>query len=263
MINGTLTKMQVALDETVRYNLKLESMVLMNELIGREIAIRHTGIINCASCGVVTKKSFGQGFCYTCFVKAPEASECVIRPELCRAHLGEGRDVEWEQRNHNQPHIVYLALTDVVKVGVTRVEQVPTRWIDQGAYQAIRLAETQNRYQAGVIEVALKSFFSDKTNWRKMLKNENDMSIDLVEEKWRLEEQLPSDISDFITEEDEVITINYPVLSYPEKLNSLSFDKDLIVSGKLNGIKGQYLLFEGDRVLNLRKHTGYEIELSF
>lgn len=263
MINGTLTKMQVALDETVRYNLKLESTVFMNELIGQEISIRHTGIINCASCGVVTKKSFGQGFCYTCFIKAPEASECILRPELCRAHLGEGRDVAWEQRNHNQPHIVYLALTDVVKVGVTRAEQVPTRWIDQGAYQAIRLAETQNRYQAGVIEVALKSFFSDKTNWRKMLRNENDMSIDLVEEKWRLDEQLPSDISDFITENDEVITINYPVLSYPEKLNSLSFDKDLVVSGRLNGIKGQYLIFEGDRVLNLRKHTGYEVELSF
>jgi len=263
MIKGTLSKMRVALEETVRYDLMLESSVLMNELIGSEIMLRHTGVINCASCGVVTKKSFGQGFCYNCFVKAPEAAECILRPELCRAHLGEGRDVEWEQRNHNQPHIVYLALTDVVKVGVTRAEQVPTRWIDQGAYQAVRLAETQNRYQAGVIEVALKSFFSDKTNWRKMLRNENDNSIDLVEEKWRLEEQLPSDISDFITDDDEVITINYPVLSYPEKLNSLSFDKDITVQGKLNGIKGQYLIFEGDRVLNLRKHTGYEVELSY
>jgi hypothetical protein len=123
------------------------------------------------------------------------------------------------------------------------------------------LAETSNRYEAGVIEVALKSFFTDKTNWRKMLRNEIDTSIDLVEEKWRLEEALPADIVDFFSENDELITISYPVQQYPEKLNSLSFDKTPSVTGKLQGIKGQYLLFDNDRVLNIRKHTGYEIEL--
>jgi hypothetical protein len=261
MAKGNLTKMHAALGDVVEYTLSLDTRVAMNDLIGKEIELTFTGIINCCSCGKVTKKAFGQGFCYDCFRNAPEAAECIIRTELCRAHLGEGRDVEWEERNHNQPHVVYLALSDVIKIGVTRSTQIPTRWIDQGAYQAVRLAETSNRYEAGVIEVALKSFFTDKTNWRKMLRNEIDTSIDLVDEKWRLEEVLPADIVDFFSENDELITISYPVQQYPEKLNSLSFDKTPSVTGKLNGIKGQYLLFDNDRVLNIRKHTGYEIEL--
>jgi hypothetical protein len=255
--------------EKVNYSLRLFSPekevlheVAMNPLIGKQISLKFSGKINCISCGAVTKKSFGQGFCYKCFVSAPEASECVLKPELCRAHLNEGRDVEWEQANHNQPHFVYLAVSDVVKVGITRSTQIPTRWIDQGAVYAIRLAEVPNRYTAGVIEVALKEQFTDRTNWRKMLKNEIDEDIDLVETKWELEELLPNDLSDFMTEDDEVIHLDYPVLSYPKKVKSLSFDKESIISGKLLGIKGQYLLLDDDRVLNLRKHNGYEISLS-
>ena len=263
MIKGNISKMRSNLSEPIEYSLTLEEHVELNPLIGKDIQFRYTGIIHCVACGVVTKKSFGQGFCYKCFINAPEAAECIIRPELCRAHLGEGRDIEWEQKNHNQPHVVYLALTDTVKVGVTRKDQVPTRWIDQGAYQAIIFAETPNRYQAGVIEVALKSFFTDKTNWRNMLKNENDMSIDLVDEKWQIEAQLPTDITDYITDDETVFTLNYPVLTYPTKLISMSFDKDTTVEGKLLGIKGQYLLFDNDRVINLRKHSGYEVEFFF
>jgi hypothetical protein len=156
---------------------------------------------------------------------------------------------------------VYLAASDIVKVGVTRITQVPTRWIDQGASSAIRLAETPNRYEAGVLEVALKDFFSDKTNWQRMLKNEIDHSIDLVEEKWNLHDQLPSDLTRFFSENDEVITLNYPVDEYPVKVSSQSFDKTPIVQGKLVGIKGQYLIFEGGHVINIRKHTGYTVEL--
>ncbi|GAA0875823.1 DUF2797 domain-containing protein [Wandonia haliotis] len=263
MVKGDLRKMTVQHGEPIQYTMAFDTGVNMNELLGNEILLKHTGIIHCSSCGAVTKKSFGQGFCYKCFINAPESSECIIRPELCRAHLGEGRDVEWEQRNHNQPHVVYLALTDQVKVGVTRSQQVPVRWIDQGAYQAIRLAETPNRYEAGRIEVALKSFYTDKTNWRNMLKNVNDESVDLIEEKWRLEEMLPSDISSFISDDDEVMTFEYPVLQYPEKIKSVSFDKEEEIRGVLQGVKGQYLLLNDDRVLNIRKHTGYEIELFF
>jgi hypothetical protein len=175
--------------------------------------------------------------------------------------LGEGRDPEWEERNHNTPHIVYLAATDSVKVGVTRITQIPTRWIDQGASSAIRLAETPNRYEAGRLEVALKDFFADKTNWQRMLKNEIDESIDLVDEKWSLHDQLPADLTQFFTENDEVIALNYPVLEFPEKVKSLSFDKTAQISGKLMGVKGQYLLFEGGEVLNIRKHTGYYVTL--
>jgi hypothetical protein len=261
MASGNLRKMTVSKEETIRYDLVLDEKIRVNSLVGKVISLNWSGVITCTACQKNTKKSFGDGFCYTCFISAPEAAECTIRPELCRAHLGEGRDPEWEERNHNTPHIVYLAATDIVKVGVTRITQVPTRWIDQGASSAIRLAETPNRYEAGRLEVALKDFFADKTNWQRMLKNEIDESIDLVEEKWTLHDQLPADLTQFFTENDEVIALNYPVLEFPEKVKSLSFEKTAHISGKLMGVKGQYLLFEGGEVLNIRKHTGYFVTL--
>jgi hypothetical protein len=259
MMEGQLHRMMVSLADTVCYKLKMSELVTMNNYLNRKIKFSFSGIITCVSCGKRTKTSFNQGFCYDCFRSAPESAECIIRPELCRAHLGEGRDLEWEERNHNQRHFVYLASTDTVKVGVTRTTQVPTRWIDQGAHQAIILAETPNRYQAGVLEVALKSYFTDKTNWRKMLRNELDTSIDLVEEKWKLDELLPSDLTQFFADNDEVTTINYPVLQFPDKIKTVSFDKEPTIEGMLLGIKGQYLLLDGDRVLNIRKHTGYHV----
>lgn len=261
-MKGHLHKMHVSLEEQVQYTLKWDKEIVMNDFIGKPLSLKFEGVINCTSCGKRTKNSFGQGFCYPCFTSAPEAAECIIRPELCRAHLGEGRDVEWEEKHHNQPHVVYLAASDVVKVGVTRDTNIPNRWIDQGAMSAIRLAETPNRYEAGILEVALKDMFTDKTNWRKMLKNEFDENIDLEEEKWTLHEQLPSDLTEYFSENDEILEINYPVLEFPEKVKSLSFDKVPYVEGILKGIKGQYLLFDDDRVLNIRKHTGYEIEIN-
>lgn len=247
----------------VEYRLLLSGEELfVNSLIGQSISIQHTGAIFCAACGAKIKKTFQDGLCFKCFQNAPEASECILRPELCRAHLGEGRDIEWEQIHHNQPHIVYLAASDTVKVGVTRNTQIPFRWIDQGAAAAIRLAETPNRYEAGKLEVALKSIFTDKTNWQRMLRNEIDESIDLEEEKWSLHEQLPSDLTEFFSEDDEIFHIQYPVIQYPERIKSISLDKTPFVRGKLTGIKGQYLIFEDGSVMNVRKHTGYEVKIS-
>ncbi len=262
MAQGNLSKMSAQLGNQIEYYLKLSEKVHMNEYIGKSIRLEWNGQINCCSCGKITKKSFGQGFCYTCFISAPESAECILRPELCRAHLGEGRDPEWEEKHHNQPHIVYLAASSAVKVGITRVQQIPTRWIDQGATSAIRLAEVPNRYEAGRIEIALKEFFTDKTHWQKMLKNDIDESIDLVEEKWSLEEHLPNDILDYFSENDEIIDLNYPVLEYPSKVKSRSFEKTPIVEGVLKGIKGQYLIFEGGEVFNVRTHTGYYVEIN-
>lgn len=261
MAVGNLTKMRVSLHDQVLYRLMLSDEVIMNDFIGQEIHLEWYGIINCQKCGKKTNKSFGQGFCYPCFTTAPESAECIIRPELCRAHLGEGRDPEWEEKHHNKPHIVYLAASSAVKVGITRLDQVPTRWIDQGASSAIILAEVPNRYEAGRIEVALKDFFTDKTHWQKMLKNDIDESIDLEDEKWGLEDQLPADIMNFFSENDDIINLNYPVLSYPEKVKSMSFDKTPTIKGKLAGIKGQYLIFDDGSVLNIRKHTGYYVEV--
>lgn len=261
-MKGQLHKMYSELNDTVDYFLQFEAEKLhVNSLIGKEIEIRFEGEIHCISCAKQIPKVFGQGFCYPCFISSPQAAECIIRPELCRAHLGEGRDVAWEEAHHNQPHVVYLAASDIVKVGVTRQTQVPTRWIDQGASSAIIVAETPNRYLAGMLEVAMKEHFSDKTNWQRMLKNMQDDSIDLVAEKWSMEESLPSDLLDYFSENDEVVTLNFPVISYPEKVKSLSLDKDKLIQGRLAGIKGQYIIFDDGRVLNIRKHEGYVVEL--
>lgn len=257
-----IQKMSVSIDSVVQYYLKLDETIRMNDWIGKNIKLTWNGDIFCTSCQKKTKKSFGEGFCYPCFISAPEATECNLRPELCRAHLGEGRNVDWEEKNHNQKHIVYLAASDKVKVGVTRITQIPTRWIDQGASSAIRLAETPNRYEAGILEVALKEFFTDKTNWQRMLKNELDETIDLVEEKWNIHDQLPSDLIKYFTEDDEIISINYPVIKFPTKISSMSFDTTPIIEGILMGIKGQYLIFEGGKVINIRKHTGYNITVN-
>lgn len=262
MIKGIVQKMTVQLNEQVSYQLNLSEPIAMNELIGSTIRMEWTGGIFCCNCGKQTKTSFGQGFCYPCFQSAPQAAPCIIRPELCRAHLGEGRDIEWEEKHHNQPHIVYLAASDTVKVGVTRFDQQLTRWIDQGASQAIIVAVTPNRYTAGLIEVALKEYMTDKTNWQRMLKNELDDSIDLLEEKGKIEDLLTFDLRDFIAADDTVLKLNYPVMRYPNKVKSVGFDKTPIIEGELVGIKGQYLIFSDDRVVNIRKHTSYEIGFS-
>jgi hypothetical protein len=177
--------------------------------------------------------------------------------------LGIGRDPLWEEKHHNQPHIVYLAATDVVKVGVTRATQLPTRWIDQGASSAIILAETPNRYEAGKLEVELKAFYTDKTNYRKMIQNEIDEKIDLIEEKWQTIEQLPSDLQTYVSENDSIIELNYPVLKFPKSVTVLNLEKTPLVKGTLVGIKGQYLLFDNDLALNVRRHTGYDIEFTY
>ena len=257
----TLEKMHTKHEETIQYFLPIPSeSVCLNDFIGKEIQLQWKGIITCRTCSKKTKKSFGEGFCFSCFSNAAEASPCILHPELCEAHLGKGRDIEYEIKNHLQPHYVYLAATDIVKVGVTRATQVPTRWIDQGANSAIILAEVPNRYLAGVIEVALKDFYADKTNWQNMLRNMQDESIDLIEEKWQVCDELPADLAQYWLENDEILTFNYPVLAYPNKVQSMTFDKEATISGKLVGIRGQYLFFDEQKVINLRRHTGYEIE---
>ncbi|MBT5954193.1 DUF2797 domain-containing protein [bacterium] len=243
-----------------------EKIVSINSLIGKNIEISFTNNIFCCDCGKKTKKSFGQGFCYPCFIKSPFNAECIIRPELCKAHLREGRDVDWEIKNHIQPHIVYLAWSSHYKVGVTRQTQVPTRWIDQGAYLAAPVAECPNRYLAGCVEVALKEHFSDKTSWQKMLKFEPDMFLNtqsFLEKHNEVIEKLPSELSKYsVKDTPPVLSISYPVHHQLTKVKSQRLDKVPVISGKLMGIKGQYLIFDSDNVFNVRSHTGYEVNLN-
>jgi Protein of unknown function (DUF2797) len=257
-----LTKMRTSLKDqsnVVQYTLPdEENPIGVNDLVGQHIRMKFSGKTQCMNCGNF-KKLFAQGFCYDCFTSAPSASPCIINPELCEGHLGGGRDPEWEKAHHVQPHIVYLAVASALKIGVTRDTQVPTRWIDQGASFAIKVAEVPYRKLAGDIEVALKGTFTDKTNWRAMLKNEIG-DFELEDEKWQIEELLPADLAEYMTEDDAICVINYPVIEFPEKVKSVGFDKQEIVEGKLLGVKGQYFLLDDNRVINIRKHEGYYVE---
>ena len=260
--NGTLLKMETKLANPIEYELPIgDELVYMNHLIGKYIAFKWLKEIYCVVCRRKTNKSFAQGFCYPCFLNAPETSECIFRPELCRAQDGVARDMEWAENHCLQDHIVYLAISSGVKVGVTRSGQIPTRWIDQGAWQAIKLAKTPNRYTAGLIEVVLKEHMSDRTHWQRMLKNQLIEGVDLTATKKEMIAHLPSELQNYINEENDITEINYPVNEYPEKVKSLSFDKLEEITGRLWGVKGQYLIFDDGTVLNMRKHTGYMVEL--
>ena len=255
--------MKSELSETVKYSLPIgEKELEMNDFLGKEISLEYMGEIHCIKCGRKINKSFSQGFCYPCFTTAPETEECVLRPELCLAHEGKARDMEYAERSCLTEQVVYLSVTSGLKVGVTRGSQVPTRWIDQGATSAIELSRTPNRYTAGLVEVALKAHMKDKTYWRAMLKNETSFAGDLLEEKNRAIKLLSPELAEFRSESDQITEIQYPVLRYPEKVASLNFDKESMVKGVLSGIKGQYLIFNDDRVINIRKFGGYLVKMS-
>ena len=263
-IVGNLLKMRTELQSTVLYTLNLnEEKIFLNDLIGQKIGLKWLNEIECISCGNKTIKSFAQGFCYPCFVSVPEAAPCIIRPELCEAHKGIARDLEWSEKNCLTDHIVYLALTSGLKVGVTRSSQIPTRWMDQGAVRAIKFAKTPNRHIAGLIETDLKKHVADKTSWQKMLKNDVDLTINLIEEKYRIKLLLKDDKKDLFIEDDIITEINYPVDQYPTKVKSINLEKILEFEKVLVGIKGQYLLFEDETVINIRKYNGYKVEFSF
>lgn len=258
---GVLTKMQTEFGNPIQYYLVFEDNFLnVNQLLGKPMEINFVGF-QCLNCGK-KKKIFRQGFCYDCFYSSPAVGDWIMKPELSTAHLGiQDRDLAYEEKVQLQPHIVYLALSSEVKVGVTRKTQIPTRWIDQGASQAIAIVEVPNRYLAGITEVALKNHYADKTNWRKMLTNSFE-TIDLVAERLKVEHLIPTEVQEyFYNQIIELYEMKYPVLEYPTKVTSLSLDKTPNFQGKLMGIKGQYLLFESGIVFNIRSSEGYIVKI--
>jgi hypothetical protein len=260
---GTLRKMKVDADGEIRYwlNLDKEAVLELNPLIGKELDLEWTGRINCINCGRSIKKTYGQGFCYPCYMESPQAAPCIMRPELCEAHLGNGRDVEWEMEHHNQPHIVYLAQTSGIKVGVTRKTQVPTRWIDQGAWRTVPIAEVPYRQLAGLMEVELKQYISDRTDWRKMLTDERDTD-DLLSIRNNLISFLPPSMATYAIPDAAITELSYPVPEYPQKVSAIKLEDEKRIRAMLTGIRGQYLYFDGNKVINLRKYSGFEIVAS-
>ncbi len=260
--NGNLHKMRTENTSPVQYSLHLDGdELILNNFLNKPFEIEFTGEINCVKCGQLTKKSFAQGFCYPCFISAPETEECVLRPELCRAHEGLARDMEYAKTHCLIDQYVYLSLTSNIKVGVTRNTQIPTRWIDQGAEQAIILAKTPNRYLAGRIEVALKEKLNDKTNWRNMLTGKVTDTRSLIEVKKQIIEEIDPEFEDFIEWDDKIYSFDYPVLKLPQKVISHNLDKESKIGGILTGIKGQYLMFDERMVINIRKYSGYKVRI--
>ncbi|MCF1192937.1 DUF2797 domain-containing protein [Mangrovimonas sp. AS39] len=257
---GVLTKMETEFLNPIQYYLVFENdFINMNQLLGKTITIQFVKY-QCLNCGL-DKPIYRQGFCKSCFFEVPQAADWVMKPELSKAHLDqEERDLAYEKKVQLQPHIVYLANSSSVKVGVTRKTQVPTRWIDQGAHEAIEIVEVPNRYLAGITEVALKEHVSDKTNWRTMLKNDV-VDENLVEWSERLKEFIPEEAKEYYIENNTETELDFPVSKYPAKPISLNIEKQKSFEGKLVGVKGQYLIFEDDTVFNVRSNEGLVVAI--
>ncbi len=269
LAQGTLRKMQARLGQPVSYSLSLgDNQVELNPYQERTIRLLYTGLIHCVHCGRKTTKSFNQGYCYPCFQKLAQCDSCIIHPERCHFDRGTCREPWWGERYCMQDHIVYLANSSGLKVGITRATQIPTRWIDQGATQALAILRVRNRLQSGTLEDMFKQFVADKTNWREMLKGDA-LQLDMHAEAKRLLQECSVQIKEMeerfgffaisVLNGIDSVEIQYPVIRYPEKINSFNFDKTPVVEGTLLGIKGQYLLLDTG-VVNMRSFSGYEIQ---
>lgn len=265
---GQLQKMRGSLSQPVAYALPLDAeQIPLNPLLGSRIQLRFTGEIHCIHCGRATRKSFNQGYCYPCFQRLAQCDSCIVKPELCHYFEGTCREPDWADQHCMQDHIVYLANSSGVKVGITRGTQIPTRWIDQGAVQALPIMRVSNRLQSGLVEVMFAQHVADKTNWRAMLKGQVD-TLDLIAERDRLLQECDSELQALqarfglqaiqLIDDAEVVGIDYPVLEYPAKVVSLNPEKAPLVEGTLLGIKGQYLILDTG-VINIRKYTAYQV----
>jgi hypothetical protein len=269
---GNVRKMKSVLDQTVHYSLPVgDTRVELNALIGQRIKLTYAGVINCVACGRKSNKSFNQGYCFPCFRGLAQCDSCIMSPEKCHFHVGTCREPDWGEQNCMIDHFVYLANTSALKVGITRHSQIPTRWVDQGAVQALPIARVSSRRLSGLLEVAIGQSVADKTAWQTMLKGQPE-TIDLYAARDSLLAQYQETIVALQTEfgvqalqtlpEAEVVEITYPVSTYPDKVKALNFDKQAVVEGQLVGIKGQYLILDCG-VLNIRKFGGYHLQLEY
>jgi hypothetical protein len=168
-----------------------------------------------------------------------------------------------------QSHFIYLANASGLKVGITRGTNIPNRWIDQGAAQALPILQVNNRYMSGLVEVIFKKEVADKTNWRKMLQAEPEF-INLAEIRDQLLLKLQPELAQLQSQFDpnalsylpecETLQFHYPVLQYPTTIRKADFNESGVLKANLMGIKGQYLIFD-QGVLNTRNLAGHQISL--
>ncbi|MDP9521661.1 DUF2797 domain-containing protein [Pseudomonas putida] len=269
LARGSLSKMAVSLQApVVQYSFRLDdTQVPVNPLIGQRLRLEYLGAIHCSHCGKRTKTSFSQGYCYPCMTKLAQCDVCIMAPEKCHYDAGTCREPSWGEQFCMTDHVVYLANSSGIKVGITRATQLPTRWLDQGASQALPIMRVATRQQSGLVEDVLRSQVPDRTNWRALLKGDAEV-LDLP----AIREQIFDACADRLRElhgrfglqaiqplpDAEVVQMNYPVEAYPKKIVSFNLDKDPVAEGTLLGIKGQYLIFDTG-VINIRKYTAYQL----
>lgn len=268
---GAVRKMKTQLADIVRYTMLLgDQEVPVNDLLGQQLQLDFNGLINCIHCDRKINKSFNQGYCYPCFKRLAQCDSCIVSPEKCHYAAGTCREPQWGEQHCLVDHVVYLANTSGVKVGITRGSQVPTRWMDQGATQARPIFRVSTRLYSGLVETLFKSHIADKTNWQAMLKGDAE-PCDFEQTRQHLMRECADEL-DALGQEFgiEAITelasepdthIKYPVLQHPTKVSSFNLDKTPSVGGTLMGIKGQYLIFDSG-VINMRKYGGYHVSLS-
>ncbi|MFI4937877.1 MAG: DUF2797 domain-containing protein [Candidatus Berkiellales bacterium] len=268
---GRLSKMVVTATTPVTYELPLgNEKVPLNPFLGKTLKLTFTHKITCMGCDRPIKKSYQDGYCFPCTQTLARSDLCILKPERCHFHLGTCREPEWGLTHCMIPHVVYLANTSGIKVGITRQNQLPIRWLDQGAVAALPLLIVPTRRISGLVECVIGKYISDKTNWRQMLMGQEEV-VDLIQHANDLQQKLQTDLADIynefgknavqLNEPLSITRFTYPVLSFPQKITSLSFDKTPEIEGTLLGIKGQYLMFD-QGVINIRRHSGYEVEIS-
>lgn len=266
-LRGVLRKMKTVLADPVGYRLPVgDECFAVDERIGGTLSLAFTGNIFCIACGRKTARSFARGYCFPCFKSLAECDLCVMRPHTCHYHLGTCRDESWGDRHCMREHYVYIANSSALKVGITRSSRIPTRWIDQGASEAIGVFKVKSRLHSGLLESTLAKHLSDRTDWRKMLKGDP-APVDLRAAAERIIGQAQPHLAALQKAhpglgwqrlDEPPLRLSYPVARYPEKITGLNFDKTATIAGRLNGIKGQYLIFDHG-VVNVRKFSGYEV----
>lgn len=259
-----LKKMRVlAVEGTARYYLDAGDFPLaVDQFLGKTIRISATGRKVCNGCQQDVPSLFRMGYCTPCFYSHPAAGASLVSPEKSTAHLGiEDRNLEYEKALQLQPHVVYLAHTGAVKVGVTRAHQKETRWLDQGADEALVVAVTTNRYEAGLLEVHLKQFFPDKTQWQSMVTGKRAPSLHWPDERQKALQTFAPEWQPWVQPDAQPWNVHYPVLHYPQKATARGLDRTPSWEAKLTGIRGQYLLFDDQSVFNVRGHEGHEVRM--
>jgi len=230
----------------------------LNSYIGHTIVIDGPVYTRCLGCRSVYKKLYKRGYCYLCFNNLAVCDLCVLQPHRCHFHLNTCREPDWGIKHCFQPHYVYLSYTDKVKIGITRVHNLTTRMMHQGAIACLPVLLVPSRKIAGLIEISVKEHFSMTTAWKGML-NSRDVDADVLYASRDLfyrefdhnayQHVIPTWYKDVIR------------ISYPLSCDVTTSILQLPIHDRLVGLKGMYMIFENG-VFNMRRLAGVTCEMT-